>query len=49
VHCPEAERIYQTEALSIGQSNFLGDEEDMDLILEAIRKVRANTDELGKA
>lgn len=46
VHCPEAERIHQTEALSIGQRTFLGDREDMDLILEAIRKVRANTDEL---
>jgi len=40
VHCPEAERIYQTEALSIGHSHFLGNREDMDLILEAIRKVR---------
>ena len=48
VHCPEAERIYQKEALAIGQSAFLGDREDMDLMLEAIRKVRANTDELGK-
>ncbi len=46
VHCPEAERIYQTEALNIGQSAFLGDREDMDMILEAIHKVRANTDEL---
>ena len=44
--CPEAERIYRTEALSIGHSYFLGDREDMDLILEAIRKVRANRDEL---
>ena len=46
VHCPEAERIYQTEALNISHPGFLGDKEDMDLILEAIRKVRANTDEL---
>ena len=46
VFCPEAERIYQTEALSIGQSAFLGEREEMDAILEAIRKVRANTDEL---
>jgi len=49
VHCPEAERICQTEALSIGRTShdpFLGDKGDMDLILEAIRKVRANTDEL---
>lgn len=48
VHCREAERIYQTEALNIGQSAFLGGREDMDLILEAIRKVRANTDELRR-
>jgi len=48
VHCPEAERIYETEALSIGHSCFLGGQEDMDLILEAIRKVRANTDELRR-
>ncbi len=46
VYCPEAERIYQTEALSISHRCFLGDREDMDLILEAIRKVRENTDEL---
>ena len=47
VHCPEAERIFKTEAMSIGQSAFLGDKEDMDLILEAIRKVRDNIDELS--
>jgi dTDP-4-amino-4,6-dideoxygalactose transaminase len=46
VCCPEAERIYQTEALCISHPVFLGEREDMDLILEAIRKVRANTDEL---
>jgi dTDP-4-amino-4,6-dideoxygalactose transaminase len=46
VYCPEAERIYQTEALCISHPVFLGEREDMDLILEAIRKVRANTDEL---
>jgi dTDP-4-amino-4,6-dideoxygalactose transaminase len=46
VFCPEAERIYQTESLSITHSVFLGEQEDMDLILDAIRKVRANTDEL---
>ncbi|HIE28880.1 TPA: DegT/DnrJ/EryC1/StrS family aminotransferase [Candidatus Poribacteria bacterium] len=48
VHCPEAERIYQTEALCISHPGFLGSREDMDLILEAVRKVRANTDELRK-
>jgi hypothetical protein len=48
VHCPEAERIYETEALSIFHRYFLGGREDMDLILEAIRKVRANAGELRK-
>ncbi len=45
VHCPEAERIYQTEALNISHRHFLG-KGDMDSILEAIRKVRENIDEL---
>jgi len=48
VHCPEAERIHATEALSITHRVFLGGQEDMDRILDAIRKVRANTDELRK-
>ena len=46
VHCPEAERIYETEALSLSHAVFLGEKQDMDLILEAIRKVREHTDEL---
>lgn len=46
VHCPEAERIYQKEALSISHPGFLGEKEDMDLVLAAIRKVRTNADEL---
>jgi len=46
VRCSEAERIYREEALSIPHAVFLGDREDMDLILDAIRKVRENTDEL---
>ncbi|RKY62085.1 MAG: DegT/DnrJ/EryC1/StrS family aminotransferase, partial [Candidatus Latescibacterota bacterium] len=46
VYCSEAERIYREEALSIPHAVFLGDREDMDLILDAIRKVRENTDEL---
>jgi len=46
VYCPEAERIYRTESLSISHPIFLGDREDMDLIIEAIKKVRSNTDEL---
>ena len=46
VCCPNAERIHEREALSIAHAQFLGDRGDMDLILEAIGKVRANTDEL---
>lgn len=47
VHLPVAERLYETQALSLPHRLFLGDTtEDMDLILEAIRKVRANVDEL---
>jgi len=46
VRCPEAERLYATEALSITHRVFLGGTEDMDLLLEAFRKIRDNTDEL---
>lgn len=46
VVCPVAERVSATQALSIGHSAFLGDLGDMDLILEAFRKIRANVDEL---
>lgn len=46
-NCPNAERLYTTQALSIGHAAFLGDTtQDMDLILAAIRKVRDNVDEL---
>ena len=46
VHCPEAERIHETEALLINHAKLLGPQEDMDLILDAMRKVRQNADEL---
>ncbi|MBI3945485.1 MAG: DegT/DnrJ/EryC1/StrS family aminotransferase [Armatimonadetes bacterium] len=47
VRLPVSERLYETQALSLAHALFLGDTtEDMDLILEAIRKVRANVDEL---
>ncbi len=46
VHCPEAERVHAHAALSLTHRLFLGEQEDMDLILAAIRKIRANTDEL---
>jgi dTDP-4-amino-4,6-dideoxygalactose transaminase len=46
VNCPEAERIFRTESLSISHPIFLGELEEMDLIADAIKKVRSNTDEL---
>lgn len=50
ISCPTAERLYQTQACSLGHRLFLGDTtEDMELILEAIRKVRANVAELREA
>jgi len=45
-YCPTAERLFEKQALSITHRVFLGDESDMDLILDAIRKVRENVDEL---
>ncbi|HHX39628.1 MAG TPA: DegT/DnrJ/EryC1/StrS family aminotransferase [Armatimonadetes bacterium] len=45
--CPTAERLYATQALSLPHALFLGETtEEMDLILDAIRKVRAHADEL---
>jgi len=46
VVCPTAERVGDTQALSISHRVFLGDTDDMDLILAAFRKVRENTNEL---
>ena len=46
--CPEAERIYKEEALSLPHAVFLGEREEMDLILDAMRKIRENTDEVSK-
>ncbi len=46
VHCPEAERIHATEALDLTHRLVLGSREDMDLILDAMRKIRDNVDEL---
>jgi dTDP-4-amino-4,6-dideoxygalactose transaminase len=46
VFCPEAERIFKNESMSIAHPYFLGDREDMDLILEAMKKVRSNVNEL---
>jgi len=45
VRCPEAERVYTTEIVSFGK-DFLMDRANVDLALEAIRKVKDNVDEL---
>lgn len=46
VPTPVADRVLEEEGCSLGHSLFLGDETDMDLILEAIAKVRENAAEL---
>jgi len=46
VHCPECERIFQEEGVSMSHSIFLGGREDMDLMLEAIHKIREHSEEL---
>jgi len=46
VHCPECERIHETEGISMSHALFLGGREDMDLVLDAVRKVRENAEEL---
>jgi len=46
VYCPEAERVYKEEACSFTHRIFLGEKEDMNLILAAFGKLRENTDEL---
>ena len=48
VHLPEAERIGATEACVISHGLFLGPRSDMDKMLDAMRKIRANTDELHR-
>ena len=48
VSCPQAEHVFANVALSLPHAAFLGGLEDMDLILDAIRKVRANTGELKR-
>ncbi len=46
LHCPNAERVYAEEVCSFSHAMFLGELDDMDLILEAFKKIRENTDEL---
>ncbi len=47
VYCPNAERVYAEEVCSFSHAMFLGDVDDMELILEAFHKLRENTDELS--
>ena len=47
VHCPEAERIYNTEVIALGK-DFLMEKGNVDRILDALRKLRDNMDELVK-
>ncbi len=48
VYCPECERIYREEGIAMPHAIFLGGREDMDLMLDAVRKIRDNIDELAK-
>ncbi|MEA3401875.1 MAG: DegT/DnrJ/EryC1/StrS family aminotransferase [Armatimonadota bacterium] len=43
---PECQRILDTEGIVLTHRLFLGDTSDMDLMLEAIQKLRDNVDEL---
>jgi hypothetical protein len=45
VHCPIAENA-GNETVTFGHSMLLRTKEDMDDIAEAVRKIRANVDEL---
>lgn len=47
VQTPVAQRVLDEEGISMGHSTFLGGKADMDLVLDAIRKIRENVGELG--
>jgi dTDP-4-amino-4,6-dideoxygalactose transaminase len=47
VHCPEAERIYNSEVIAMGK-DFLMEKGNVDRIIRAIQKLRDNIDELTK-
>jgi dTDP-4-amino-4,6-dideoxygalactose transaminase len=49
VHCPVAEKAAFEESVWLHHRILLGTEEDVDSVLEAIAKVRANVDELRTA
>lgn len=44
--CPEAEHVYEKEIVALGK-DFLLDRDQVDLVLEAIEKIKDNMDELG--
>ncbi|MCD6325136.1 DegT/DnrJ/EryC1/StrS family aminotransferase [Candidatus Bathyarchaeota archaeon] len=44
-HCPVAERVYEKEIVALGK-DFLLSRDQVDLVLEAIRKIKENIDEL---
>lgn len=46
VHCPEAERIHEDEALDLMHQYLLGPREKMDRVLDVFRKLRENAGEL---
>lgn len=46
VHCPQADYVYNNEVCSFGHAMFLGDTDDMQLILDAFQKIRDNTNAL---
>ena len=46
VSLPETERIYAEEALCLPHATFLGPRSDMDRILDVLRKLESNQDEL---
>jgi dTDP-4-amino-4,6-dideoxygalactose transaminase len=45
-HCPETERIAADEALAFSHTVFLGSQQRMDQILDAVRKIRENVADL---
>ena len=44
-HCPVAERVYEKEIVALGK-DFLLERDQVDLVLEAIRKIKDNLDDL---
>lgn len=46
VYCPNCERVYREEGIHMPHAIFLGGPEDIDLMLDAIRKVREHAEEL---